>query len=289
MNCGHEAKGIYCPNCGQKHEDIDKPVKEFLSELVGMINFDASFFQTIGPFLFKPGFLSSEYLSGKRRKYLSPVRLYLFLSVIFFFVSRIYFDPDKSYPGLNYTIGSDSTETEILTDSAALAFLKNDSLFNAPEADSILLDSIDIERNRKLRESIIKAGENQSLLLSDMLNFSSYALFILMPVFALLLKLLYIRRKQRYIRHLIFSINMHSFGLLVMTLVFSLHILFKSLGTYPGILMLSIPIYFIAGMKRYYMQNYFKTIAKTLILALVYSILVIITLVAITILAFIRL
>src|SRR6187551_1937271 len=49
-------------------------------------HFDGSFFVTLKDLLFKPGFLSREYMLGRRKKYLHPVRMYVFTSAVFFLV-----------------------------------------------------------------------------------------------------------------------------------------------------------------------------------------------------------
>ncbi|MFC2089547.1 DUF3667 domain-containing protein [Bacteroidota bacterium] len=286
-NCGYEVSGAYCSNCGQKFEDVNKPMKEILSDLVGIFNLDASIFNTIKPFLFKPGYLSLEFLNGKRKRYLSPLRLYLFLSIVFFFVMRIYFNSDNA-TGVVYQSSSDSTAANVLADSTALEYLRNDSLFYG-DIDSSNFDSTNIALDSMIRKSAVDIAENEAIFLSDLLNFSSYGLFILMPVFALLLQLLYIRRKHYYVEHLIFSVNMHSFALLILTIFVSLQLVFSSISNYTGILLFVIPVYFVAGMKRFYQQNIFKILGKTLVLTILYSILLLLALIGIAILAAIRL
>ncbi len=112
--------------------------------------------------------------------------------------------------------------------------------------------------------------------LSRFLTNLSCALFLLMPVFALLLQLLYIRRKRYYIEHLIFSLNMHSFALLILSLVFALKLLLKGEDNFLYYGILIIPVYFTVGMKNFYSQGYFKILLKVLLLGLSYGFLLLI-------------
>lgn len=85
-NCGHplEPADRYCSNCGQAtfHEDdIRSFVQHFLSDY---FTFDSKIFRSIWPLFSKPGFLTIEYLKGKRASYITPLRLFIFTSIIFF-------------------------------------------------------------------------------------------------------------------------------------------------------------------------------------------------------------
>jgi hypothetical protein len=61
-------------------------VNHFFSDIT---HYDSKFFVTIRDLLFKPGFLTKEYLAGRRMSYLNPVRMYVFISAIFFIVLAI--------------------------------------------------------------------------------------------------------------------------------------------------------------------------------------------------------
>ena len=105
--------------CGQSFADIDKPMKDVLHDLLEILNLDRSIVKTIVPFLFKPGFLSSEYIAGRRKKYLSPVKFYLFMSIIFFFIARDANQIRNNDVGaIRYTIGPDSNQTTASTRQA---------------------------------------------------------------------------------------------------------------------------------------------------------------------------
>ncbi|GGF20074.1 DUF3667 domain-containing protein [Echinicola rosea] len=88
LNCGQELSkdNNFCPNCGQENKDQSVPFWVFLSDFfANYLNFESVFFRTIPTFLLKPGKLTQEFNAGKRRKYLHPIRLYLILSLFYFF------------------------------------------------------------------------------------------------------------------------------------------------------------------------------------------------------------
>lgn len=98
--------------------------------------------------------------------------------------------------------------------------------------------------------------------------------FLLMPVFALLLKLLYVRRGWYYSEHLVFALHVHAFMFAVFSATALLFWLAQDTAVADilgSLLALSIPIYFIVALKRVYAQGWVKTLIKTWLLSLVYG------------------
>jgi len=85
-NCGYVLNLQYqfCPSCGQstqKEEDVKSLVSHFLNDY---FTFDSKIIRSIKPLIISPGMLTLEYLAGKRIQYIPPLRLFIFLSIIFF-------------------------------------------------------------------------------------------------------------------------------------------------------------------------------------------------------------
>jgi hypothetical protein len=85
LNCGTPLSGRYCPHCGQE----DRPLALTLRDVVGDVweaitNLEGRILQSLGLLFFFPGFLTREYLEGRRVRWMSPVRLYLVVSVAYF-------------------------------------------------------------------------------------------------------------------------------------------------------------------------------------------------------------
>lgn len=89
-NCGSPLLGEYCYACGQP---VTGMVRHF-STIVGdftdtVLNWDARLPRTLWPLLVRPGFLTREYFSGRRVRYVSPVRLFVTLAIVTFFVAQL--------------------------------------------------------------------------------------------------------------------------------------------------------------------------------------------------------
>ena len=76
----------FCPHCGQKTNDDLTIGVLFYNTISNYFSFDARFFKSFLPLMFKPGYLAKKFLEGKRLLYLHPAQMYLFISVIFFFI-----------------------------------------------------------------------------------------------------------------------------------------------------------------------------------------------------------
>jgi len=84
-NCGAELHGKHCYACGQPVKGMIRPLSSMLHDVADTIfNIDSRIFRTLFPLYFRPGYLSNEYFAGRRVRYVTPFRLYFFLSVAAF-------------------------------------------------------------------------------------------------------------------------------------------------------------------------------------------------------------
>lgn len=97
LNCGAIVQGHYCQECGQENiepkETFWHMVTHFFYDIT---HFDGSFFITVKDLLLKPAFLTKEYIKGRRKKYLHPVRMYVFTSAVFFLIFFSFFGIKES-------------------------------------------------------------------------------------------------------------------------------------------------------------------------------------------------
>src|SRR5262245_5324652 len=85
QNCGAAVSGRYCAACGQRLEPPLHSIWHFFKTATeDLTHADSRLWRTLGALLFRPGYLTREFLLGRRARYLPPVRLYLVISVMFF-------------------------------------------------------------------------------------------------------------------------------------------------------------------------------------------------------------
>ena len=91
-NCNYKLEKNYCSNCGQKDMDILKfreILKEFFDDILDL---DSRAYRTLKYLLSRPGFLTIEYWEGRRMKYISPFKLILITSFIFYIMVPLLID-----------------------------------------------------------------------------------------------------------------------------------------------------------------------------------------------------
>jgi hypothetical protein len=128
-------------------------------------------------------------------------------------------------------------------------------------------------KDRTQLQSYIAMCRNPEIVISTIMKYLSWSFFLLLPLFALILKLFYIRRKQNYIRHLIFSIHLHSFLFFILIVIVALRLIFTSgIAVVNLVLLISFPVYFVLALRHFYGQNYPKVILKFVGISAIYNI-----------------
>lgn len=87
LNCGFVVEKHYCSSCGQPNLELNESFWQFISHSIAhYFHFDNKFFQTLVPLISKPGKVTLDYLAGKRARYINPVSMYIFVSILYFLV-----------------------------------------------------------------------------------------------------------------------------------------------------------------------------------------------------------
>jgi hypothetical protein len=147
-----------------------------------------------------------------------------------------------------------------------------DNLHKLADQFQTKLDKTNDPEKRKMYNSYIAMCRAPEMVISNIMKYLSWAFFILLPLFALVLKLFYIRRKQLYIRHLLFSIHLHSYLFFILILVVSLNLIFENGTTLINLaLLLSFPVYFILAMQKFYGQSWGKVLLKFIGVSFIYN------------------
>lgn len=228
LNCGQEVDTNFCPNCGQENEPLRLGIGPILHDaLTEFTQFDSKLFATLGKLFTKPGYLTQEWARGRRIGYISPLKLYLTATFVFFLITAWNIDRNADKIGRSDSIVKTGT--------------------GRPRAD----DPFVIHHLRKLE------GAKPKMIVDAVLDKMPHALFILLPAFAFLLKLVYIRRNRYYVEHLVFVLHNHSFHFFVLAITTPI-----PLPSVDGIAFLGCIVYFVFALKRYYNQSWPKTLLK---------------------------
>ncbi|WP_370897527.1 DUF3667 domain-containing protein [Chryseobacterium gossypii] len=165
LNCGHVVDERFCTHCGQENTETRQPFYYLFTHFIeDFTHYDGQFWQTIKNLLFKPGRLTREYLAGKRQMYVAPVKLYIFVSFITFFVPAI-------FPELNSDRDTDeahvSTTQEEEEKKQKILVAKNLKKALGTENDSMIYRRIqeEIESQEDSKESAIASSGDKIFIL----------------------------------------------------------------------------------------------------------------------------
>lgn len=323
LNCRYVVDNRYCPNCGQENTDTRKTfVQLFVHFFEDLTHYENSFWKTIRNLIFKPASLTKEYLSGKRMSYLAPIRLYIFISFITFFLIPILQDSsNEEVVDVNQTAAK-----EIVLTPDTLKTTQ-DNLLNKKKltADMAKKENIDKESSELLQKEVgqrkedenaddymnfgyrsvehldsiqkfgkaddklsdweywinkkmllVKKGKtkqeiNEKLMESFFRNIPK-ALFIYMPLFAIVLWLFESKKRWYYFDHSIFTLHYFSFLLLASLILELFNLFFECFNQFRIVNIISYIVesaiilymlyYFFPAHHRFYEQSRFKTIIK---------------------------
>lgn len=256
-NCGAPLTGKYCSQCGQRHHEV--PVHHFwhfVSEAFeDLTHADSRLWRTLIALLFRPGFLTREFLDGRRVRYLPPVRLYLVLSVLFFLIVALTPQATTIERPVVVQKGSEITLTPFgvgPVDVARAQAICARFGYTGPLAP-------------RFNANCAKAlSANRDDLRNNFLHNAGRALFLLLPLLALVMKVLYRRPLRHYVEHLLFLVHNHAFLFLVLG-VYALLTGFGPTGLRPilhPVLWLYIWVYFYASLLRVYRQGWLLSAIK---------------------------
>ncbi|MFN7013141.1 MAG: DUF3667 domain-containing protein [Bacteroidia bacterium] len=299
LNCNSELpeNAKYCSNCGQK---VDSPIirfKDFVKDAFeDYFSIDSKIFKSLLPLLFKPGFLTLEYIKGKRNSYIPPFKMFLIISVLYFLLISLMEEKDdfikiEENHAESVTLNEDSSaknnkERDVsikfdgLSDSKlaeVLAHIKDSSelIYINKHGLKAYIDSVFTGESffykfwsRKILTMHLSDGKNFGEL---MFNSIQKLVFIMAPIMALILILLYYRKKIFFMQHLIFAFHYHAFVFLI--LIIEDAFLFWTPQIVSSIFFLICLVYLAIAIKKVYQQSWGKSIFKFIFLFIGYIIL----------------
>jgi hypothetical protein len=354
-NCGAELLGEYCYSCGQPVKGMIRPLSSMMHDIADTIfNIDSRIFRTLWPLLTRPGYLSNEYFSGRRVRFVTPFRLYFFLTIAAFFAMQIWIGgiPDLD-EGKRTSVTTAMTKEEVLArrdvkvatletakskakspENVAKVQRREDELRDKADARIKYLDSVADAKAKgtavppdasaedddnhiqifgkewdpkkdpvhvawlpgfandrlnaaleRMKENAEHLGNDPKRLVIGILSVLPQVLFVVMPLFALLLKIFFIFKRRLYMEHLIIALHSHAFiffALLLITLTLALKAwaqttaewLVAPLGWVVFILGWWIPIYLFLMQKKVYKQGWIMTTLKYGVIGICYIIVI---------------
>jgi hypothetical protein len=303
-NCHAGLTGEYCAACGQRHEPHVHSVRHFAGEAFESISHaDSRLWRTLAYLLFRPGFLTREFFRGKRVSYLPPFRLYLVISVLFFLVigtpengSAVIDTGTPAERSAALEAAAEELEGHKIAESLRkraeeeAAKAKEPKPFEAPKPPGLQRANAvtefckefegpvpeDNERYAGVQRMCAKIKEDSGAdLLRSVVQNIPRAMFVFLPLLALVMKLMYWRPKRYYVEHLLFLIHNHAFVFLVLGLL-ALAGRVPVVKEYMGWPSLAAWIYMgwymYRGMRNVYGQSRGRTVAKYFALGFAYTV-----------------
>jgi len=259
-NCGAQLQGRYCHECGQDvFAGTGIPILKLIGQLLdNAFALEGKTPRTLINLMFRPGFLSIEYINGKVVRYVNPVKLFWMSTLIFFalLITQINMSNWQNNENLNFNFSGVPVK-------------------NAPKSDTLDI-RIDKEDAKKLEKE--KNNEFISRGINIFSKFAPYVAFLLIPFFALLLALFFWRNKFYYVHHLIFTLHFHAFLWVFCSLLILIKIFIDS--KFPEwlstILFFTPGIYLIFALHRFYLsqtyhfKSWLQTIWKSIFITILY-------------------
>jgi hypothetical protein len=297
-NCGAQAPSKFCPDCGQETTLHPPTLAEFLHEFVGhYVALEGTLWRTLWLLLCRPGRLTREYLDGRRRRYVLPLRLYLTASFVFFLVLKLFagnFQPgtDVRADGQKVPLAEFRAEIASAAAGARAEAASGVASGAAPKFEVVQDNECGRPGQRAcnrleaaLNESLLRLQEHPQEALEHTrdhaLHWAPYAIFVMLPGFAAIMLLAYRNRRMTYGEHFVFSLHLHAFWFLAGLLLIVVP------DAISGLLQLAVMLYGGWAMHETYGGRWWTTVLRALFVIVLYSTLlaVVMTVLAIALLA----
>lgn len=284
LNCGAPLNGPFCAQCGQRDIPPYPTVRELATDALSEFSgWDGRLLNTVRSLVARPGVLTHEFLEGRRARYISPLRLYLSASVVYFLltaaVPEINFENGRSVSGLRIGVTkgtASSTAAERVADAANDAMGKGQPITEAEKQQALK----DIQRAPKLMQPFLRrVVADPDGFKRGLFETMPKMLFALLPIFAAIVAVFYHGRK--YPEHLYFAIHLHAFIFLAL----SLNVVAKFPAWAPLAIAASlavliwIPIYATLAFMRVYGGSLASTLIRELGIAALYSVTAVVALI----------
>jgi hypothetical protein len=267
LNCGCARVTKFCPECGQQAASPIQPMRDLVLDAAGeFFKFDSKLFVTLKSLLFRPGFLTNEYLAGRRAPYIAPLRLYLWVSAFYFVLFAM--GPQKQLAMQFQNSGKVSVSTAAAPADAKPGQVSVSSV-SAPQTPasaattaSSSTSSAGRRQENRAQRALRRVGEGGRWFSN---NISTIMMFLI-PVNALFLMGLFRGARRLYIEHLITLLHIQSFGMLAaMPFIWT-----GSLFVNQALSLVLNSVYAFFAMRAVYRQSVPLTLLKVVLYTLAY-------------------
>ena len=279
-NCGASVPGRYCGNCGQRLEPPVHSLWHFLAvAMEDVTHADSRLWRTLWALLFKPGFLTHEFLAGRRARYLPPVRLYLVLSVVFFLCASVLHSKPEVVQLSTDDHGIPKAARVVpLTDAERLATgpARSGETAEQRAARECGMINYDGPWHATLRPAMQQAclkirADNARSLMSAFRHNLPRTMFLFLPLLAGLMMLFYWRPRHYYVEHLLLLLHNHACVFVVLPVAWGLSALVpRASGWVDFAVFLYLVWYMYRSMRTVYGQGAGLTLAKLTALSFFY-------------------
>jgi hypothetical protein len=228
-------------------------VRDYGHQYVGL---EGALWRTLRLLVLRPGQLTVDYLRGRRRHYVHPIRLYLTTSILCFLLLQL----------ATLRVDTGRIEREVKPDSTVRIELGvGHAQITGTRFECDLGEWLCSRlKQRYATEPRQLAGELQHLS-RRFVSYFPYAMFVLLPLFAVLLQLAYLKRHMHYAEHLVFALHLHAFWFIAITAASVLP------GSVDDWLALAVPVYAVLAMRTVYGGRWLVTLARAAAITSVYG------------------
>ncbi len=279
----------FCSQCGQDTANHPPSLMEFTHEFVShYIAVEGKLWKSLWGLMARPGFLTREYLAGRKQRYVLPLRLLLTLGLLFFLAL-------KFVPGSTHTLGVDdevaqavpaepaSAASAVSKASAKLAKVKQKITERSTADMTILSPDLAAQLPQGAQDRIHRAEAHWRAdpkgslraMGSTMLGLAPYAVLCSLPFFAGLLKLLFWR--QPYGAHFVFAMHLHAawYGMLLLAVLLPWGIVAVAVWAWSN-------LYPIVALKRVHAAGWGTTVLRAALLAALHWVIITLGLLTLT-------
>jgi len=258
LNCGAPITGSYCANCGQARVHTDPTLHEFLHEATHeLVHWEGKIPHTLRALFVQPGRLTLDFLAGRRARWLPPLRLYLICSVAFFLsgplVEGITHRPPRHIA--QFSLRGDKS-------SGALTPAERTALADGLPARVFGIDRLE------------RAAADNTKLDRTIDSVFPKAMFVLLPMFALLTRVVWRLAAWRYPAHLYLALHLHAawFGTFAVAKVAGAFTSSETLAVAIGFVAFAYTVWYtLLGLRRVFGDAWIKTVAKAGLVVALYA------------------